>query len=223
MCKYGCLTPDKDGCLTCNCCPPPPPPPPPCGCNSVLSGEYCLNSTYYLSFPFPASGYSGPPGSTGGWYVSFNFGYCIAVGASSWSAVHAAIVNYMMWYYSFCIDTYDSSYVTSNYTLTNSGPPKSTSAEPYTNVNTYNGPGVGPRGEGKATNCYFWTPYCPAAIGNYSSWTGNNCSCSNSQNQITYPMGGSNPIPCTQTAFTPFDLTTCDSSDIPDASWNKCS
>jgi len=94
-CKYGCaLTLYPDGsCLSDGCCPEPTPT---CGCcEDVLSGETCLNNTYYLVL----YNYSGNTQNTEGkttLYVTMSFTNCIAVADSSISHT-TAIKNFMIW------------------------------------------------------------------------------------------------------------------------------
>jgi hypothetical protein len=166
MCKYGCLTPDKylaSGCLTCNCCPPPPPPPPTCGCNNdIVSGETCLNDTYYLTFPMSYNDTSAQITYNYG-YVSFSFGYSLAVGSAI--PTSNAIFNWISWYNQNNISVFTTAgNITSNGKCSTTKPDTTT----YYNVGTAFG-NVGPT---SADNCYFWTYLCTDQIGNWGAQPG---------------------------------------------------
>ena len=141
------------------CCPcPPPPPPPPCGCgNKLISGESCLNSTYYLTFPMNYTDpYTQITYSYG--YVSFTFGYCIAVGSAI--PTSNAIFNWISFYYQNNISVFTSvGNITSNGNCSTSEPDTTT----YFNVGTAFG-NIGPT---SADNCYFWTYICTDQVGNW--------------------------------------------------------
>jgi hypothetical protein len=96
-CKYGCWASiDAEGNCTggsTSCCEAPPPT---CGCcEDILSGETCLDDTYYLVL----DNYSGNTQNTEGkttLYVTMSFTNCIAVADSSISHT-TAIKNFMIW------------------------------------------------------------------------------------------------------------------------------
>ena len=160
-----------------------------CGCgNDILSGETCLNDTYYLSWAYPGS-------PTEGAYVYFKFGYCLATASSSISHTDA-IKNFMMWFYNQALNStgYTSSWFASNSTLSTTKPNTDiygdiTSASPgYTT--TFN-----------ATNAYLWSDYCTTELADFSNYT-----CYNDGAQGTYQPGG--------WPLSAYDLPSC-SSDIP--------
>lgn len=138
-CKYGCCAVCSDGTCWGVCCSAPACST--CGCgNCILSGETCLNKTYYL--------YGNVDGEN--IYYSFQFQYCLFVedDASS-SSVDDNIQTYMIWYYD----------APSGMTLTTS----SSDVDGYTNYN--NTPyACSPNG---ASNSYFWES--EIISGNYNS------------------------------------------------------
>jgi len=120
-CKYGCWgVMAGSSCLSGGCCDKPAPT---CGCcEDVLSGETCLDKTYYLVL----YNYSGNTENTEGKttvYVYITFENCIATAPVSGLTVDEGITNFMIWAYQDVFTTYGiTSEDNSNMTLTTTEP-----------------------------------------------------------------------------------------------------
>jgi hypothetical protein len=146
-CKYGCWgVMAGSSCLSGGCCDEPPPT---CGCcEDVLSGETCLDNTYYLVL----YNYSGNTENTEGQttlYVTMSFTNCIAVADSSISHT-TAIKNFMIWDGQYNIKALGiTQSQANNMTLTTSKP-----------SNAYQIQEVGYDTDGySAEHCFFWVSF----------------------------------------------------------------